>query len=202
MAAYFIWLAAFFDFFDGLSARALHAHSNIGGELDSLADVVSFGVLPAYILFALLESGLSESLEWLAFAAFLVAAFSAVRLAIFNVDTRQTSSFIGLPTPANALLISALPLSATPLMRDLVGNPYLLLALVAVLSYLLVARVELMAFKFKNYRWKENRFKYIFMLTSLALVLILNILAIPLVIILYVILSVVKKSFSGREAKS
>ncbi|MFP4094134.1 MAG: CDP-diacylglycerol--serine O-phosphatidyltransferase [Cyclobacteriaceae bacterium] len=202
IAAYLIWLAAIFDFFDGFSARALKSYSRIGGELDSLADMVTFGVLPSYIVYALLSVNLPTDLHWLAYGAFLIAAFSALRLAIFNVDTRQTSSFIGLPTPANALLISSLPLSQVNILDELLGNPYILLGLVVLLSYLLVAEIELMAFKFKNYSWADNQLKYIFMIVSLLLVLLLNTFAIPLVIILYILLSLAKKSMSGRGAKS
>lgn len=195
-----IWLAAFLDFFDGLSARALKAYSNIGGELDSLADMVSFGVLPSFILYELLKYALPPSLYYLSFAAFLIAAFSAIRLAIFNVDTRQTNSFIGLPTPASALLFSAIPLSRLPLVENLMSNFVFLLIMVVVVSYLLVSRIELMAFKFKSLKWNENKLKYSFMLISIVLVLLLNIIAIPLVILLYIFISLFKNSSRRRAA--
>lgn len=200
--AYMIWLAALFDFFDGLSARALKSHSSIGGELDSLADMVSFGVLPSFIVYSLLKTSLPEPLFYVAFIAFSIAAFSAIRLAIFNIDTRQTSSFIGLPTPASALLISALPLSQVPIVQQLMNNYIFLILLVLVDSYLLVARIELMAFKFDGFGWSKNKLKYSFMLISLLLVLILNTIAIPLVIILYIIFSLIKNSWQGSPGKS
>ena len=200
--AYMIWLAAVLDFFDGLSARALKAHSNIGGELDSLADMVSFGVLPSFIVYKLLLLSLPPELFYLSFIAFIIAAFSAIRLAIFNVDTRQTSSFIGLPTPASALLFSALPLSEVPFVTALLNNAIFLVLLTILISYLLVSKVELMAFKFKNFGWHDNRYKYSFMLISLVLVFALNILAIPIVIVLYILLSVFKNTQARRAAKS
>lgn len=197
-----IWLAAFLDFFDGLTARALKAYSNIGGELDSLADMVSFGVLPSFIVYELLKISLPPSLYYLSFMAFIIAAFSAIRLAIFNVDTRQTTSFIGLPTPASALLFSALPLSNIPIVQSLMNNTYFLILLVILISYLLVARIELMAFKFKNFSWQDNKLKYIFMIISLAMVFLLNIVAIPLVIVFYILISLFKKSLSSGAPKS
>ena len=200
--AYMIWLAAFLDFFDGLSARALKAYSNIGGELDSLADMVSFGVLPSFIVYELLKASLPASLYYLSFMAFIIAAFSAIRLAIFNVDARQTTSFIGLPTPASALLFSALPLSNMPVVQNLMNSTYFLILLIILISYLLVARIELMAFKFKNFSWQDNKLKYSFMIISLALVFLLNIVAIPLVIVLYILISLFKKSLSSGAAKS
>ncbi|WKN31302.1 CDP-diacylglycerol--serine O-phosphatidyltransferase [Porifericola rhodea] len=202
VGAYLIWVAAIFDFFDGMSARALKAYSKIGGELDSLADMVSFGVLPSYIVYSLLEVALPADLSVLAYLAFSIAAFSALRLAIFNVDTRQTSSFIGLPTPASALLISALPLSHYTLVDQMVGSYLFLIILVMVDSYLLVAEVELMAFKFDGFGWQKNKLKYSFMLVSLLLVLVLNIIAIPLVIVLYILLSIFKNSWQSSPGKS
>lgn len=200
--AYMIWVAAIFDFFDGLSARAFRAYSSIGGELDSLADMVSFGVLPSFIVYELLKSSLPEPLFYAAFIAFSIAAFSAIRLAIFNVDTRQTSSFIGLPTPASALLISALPLSDIPVVEQLMNNDIFLIVLVLVVSYLLVAKIELMALKFDGFGWAKNKLKYSFMLISLVLVLILNTIAIPLVIVLYIIFSLLKNSWQSSPGKS
>lgn len=202
LGSYFIWLAALFDFFDGLTARAFNAYSSIGGELDSLSDMVSFGVLPSFIMYMLLHAALPASLSWLSYVAFLIAACSAVRLAIFNVDTRQTHNFVGLPTPASALLISALPLSGTSFMAELLDIPTFLIVLILLDAYMMVARVELMAFKFKSFAWSENKLKYLFMLTSLVLIFALNILAIPIIIILYVVLSIVRKSLvkSGSES--
>ncbi len=194
LAAYMIWLAALFDFLDGLTARTLNAYSSIGGELDSLSDMVSFGLLPSFIMYALLEESLPPAWNGLAYVAFLVAVCSAVRLAIFNIDTRQTEKFIGLPTPASALLISALPLSSRNFMIELLNIPTFLIIIVLLDSWMMVSNISLMAFKFNNFTWTQNKLRYIFILVSLVLVFVLNTFAIPVVIILYVILSVVQNS--------
>lgn len=202
LGSYFIWMAALFDFFDGLTARALNAFSSIGGELDSLADMVSFGFLPSFIMYALLKAVLPDDMLWLSYVAFLIAACSAIRLAIFNIDTRQTQSFIGLPTPASALLISALPLSTRNFVIDLLNIPTFLIMLTLLDSYMMVAKVELLAFKFKSFTWSENKMKYIFILISLVLVFILNTIAIPVIIILYVVLSIVQNSLVKINSRS
>ncbi len=201
IGSYCIWIAALFDFFDGLTARALRAYSSIGGELDSLADMVSFGFLPSFIMFVLLETSLPEEMAWLSYAAFLIAVCSALRLAIFNVDTRQTQSFIGLPTPASALLISALPLSTRNFVIELINIPTFLIVLTMLDAYIMVSNIKLMAFKFDNFTWKKNKLKYIFIALSLVLVFVLNTLAIPVVIILYVILSIIQNSLAKSGGK-
>lgn len=189
LAPFLIWLAAIFDFLDGFAARLLRVSSPIGGELDSLADNVTFGLLPAVIIFDMVQA--SAVPAWVPYLAFVVAVFSALRLAKFNVDTRQTDSFIGLPTPANALFISALPLilaySSFPL--SFLGNPWFLLACAFILSFLLVAELPLFALKFKSFSWAENKLKYIFLITSVVLVILLQFVAIPLVIVLYIVVS-------------
>lgn len=199
-APYLIWLAAFFDFLDGFAARALKVSSPIGGELDSLADMVTFGVLPAMLLFKMIA--MATVTAWVPYLAFVVAIFSAIRLAKFNVDTRQTTSFIGLPTPANALFISSFPLilGQSPdallggLRYDFIANPYFLISIAFALSFLLVAELPLFALKFKNYTWADNKLKFIFLLVSVVLIFILKFVAIPLIIILYILLSLIKKS--------
>lgn len=193
-APYFIWLAAVFDFFDGFAARRLKVSSPIGGELDSLADMVTFGVLPALLLFAMLGQALLP--VWVPYLALVVAVFSALRLAKFNVDTRQTTSFIGVPTPANALLISSFPVI---LSNDqggfysFINHPAFLLSVAFIMSFLLVAEIPLFALKFKDFSWSNNRIKYIFLLLSLLLIIFFKFVAIPLIIILYVILSLLTK---------
>lgn len=191
-APYLIWLAAIFDFFDGFAARTLKVSSPIGGELDSLADMVTFGVLPSLVLFAMLREAAVPA--WVPYLALVVAIFSALRLAKFNVDTRQTTSFIGVPTPANALLISAFPLIVQ---RNpdwsFMHHPGFLLVVAFGMSYLLVAEIPLFALKFKNFSWQHNQVKYIFLGLSVLLVIFFNIVAIPLIIILYVLLSLFNK---------
>ncbi|UOQ73899.1 CDP-alcohol phosphatidyltransferase family protein [Hymenobacter cellulosilyticus] len=196
-ASYLIGLAAVADFLDGLVARALHVSSPIGKDLDSLADMVSFGVVPGAILFKLLEHALPSTglPSWLAYLAFTVSIFSALRLAKFNNDTRQTDSFIGLPTPACTLVVAALPLI---LVHDSFGltnfilNPWVLLALTVLLSGLLVAEIPLFALKFKNLTWQDNSLRFIFLLLAVGLLLGLQAAAIPLIVLLYVLLSVVR----------
>ncbi|AHM62564.1 phosphatidylserine synthase [Flammeovirgaceae bacterium 311] len=189
---YLIWLAAIFDFFDGFAARSLKVSSPIGGELDSLADMVTFGLLPSIILFAMLRETAVPA--WVPYLAFIVAIYSAIRLAKFNVDTRQTTSFIGVPTPANALLISSFPLI---LQRqpgwEFMRHPAFLLAVAFIMSFLLVAELPLFALKFKDFSWAHNRVKYIFLVLSLLLIIFFNFVAIPLIILLYVLLSVFHK---------
>ncbi len=199
MAAYFIWIAALLDFADGLVARALKAYSTIGADLDSLADMISFGVLPSFIMFGLIENALEVKGTWIPYLAFVIAVFSALRLAIFNVDTEQTDKFIGLPTPSSALLISALPLGTLAWFQVLIASPAFLIVLVLVDAYLLVASIELLAFKFKNYSWVDNKLKYIFMITSIILFILLRSVAIPIVLVLYILLSVVVSTKSGHE---
>lgn len=194
-AAYLVGLAAVFDFIDGLLARALRASSPIGKDLDSLADMVSFGVVPGAFLFDLLLQAGGSMPAWLPYAGFIVTVFSALRLAKFNNDTRQTTSFIGLPTPACTLVVAALPLILahdTYQLTSLLLNPWVLLGLTALLSGLLVAEIPLFALKFKNLRWQDNQVRFVFLLLAAGLVLGLQAAAIPLVVMLYVLLSVVR----------
>lgn len=197
-AAYLIALAAAFDFADGLLARALHAASPIGKDLDSLADMVSFGVVPGAIIFQLLLKNDSLLPIWLPYAGFIVTVFSALRLAKFNNDSRQTSSFIGLPTPACTLVVAALPVI---LAHDSFGvaplilNPWVLLGLAALLSGLLVAEIPLFALKFKNLTWQDNSLRFIFLLLAIGLLVALQATAVPFIVLLYVLLSVLRPDF-------
>ena len=191
----FIIAGAVFDFFDGLTARALKVSSPIGKELDSLADVVTFGFAPATMVFSWLRECASTHLDTIVasampFAAFLLVAFSALRLAKFNVDERQTSSFIGLPTPANALFWGALVIGSHD---AIVSHPYgwiLVIALVLLFSWLLVAEIPMFSLKFKSLAWKANRTAYIFLLVSLILLIFLGFTGLSAVIGWYIILSV------------
>lgn len=195
LAFTFIIAGAVFDFFDGLSARALKVSSSIGKELDSLADVVTFGFAPATMVFSWLRECADAHLDMLIafampFVAFLLVAFSALRLAKFNVDERQTSSFIGLPTPANALFWGALVIGSHD---AIVGQPYgwvLVLGLVLLFSWLLVAEIPMFSLKFKNLSWKCNRIVYIFLLVSLVLLIVLGLNGLSAVIGWYIILSI------------
>jgi CDP-diacylglycerol--serine O-phosphatidyltransferase len=192
-AAYFIWTAGVFDFFDGFAARLLKVSSPIGKELDSLADVVSFGVLPSLIMYKLIAA--SSSSEVLPYVAFMIAAFSAIRLAIFNIDETQSDSFKGLNTPANSIFISSLPLLPASVTSWLFQE-WLLVAITVVFSLLMVSRVEIFALKFKNFRWADNKLRFTFLILSVLLLILLQVSALPLIILLYIGLSLLGKAFA------
>ncbi len=185
-AAYFVWIACVFDFLDGFAARMLNVSSPIGKELDSLADMVSFGLLPAMVMYRMLLE--SNGHEYLPYFAFSIAIFSALRLAIFNIDETQHDSFKGLPTPANALFITALPL-LTGNIAIALFEAWILCVIVAVSSYLLVSGIPLFALKFKSFAWKENKIRFTFLILSVLLLAALKIAAIPVIILLYIALS-------------
>lgn len=192
-AAYFVWVAGIFDFFDGFVARLLKVSSPIGKELDSLADMVTFGLLPGLIMYKLIGAH-SES-DVFPFIGFMIAAFSALRLAIFNIDTRQSDSFIGLNTPANTFFISALPL-LPPAVTGWLFQEWILIAITVVFSLLLVSPLEFFALKFKNYRWKDNQLRFTFMGVSVLLLLALKAAAIPLIILMYIGVSFANRAFA------
>ncbi len=201
-SAYFVFLAAVLDFLDGTFARILNARTEIGKQLDSLADMVSFGLAPGFILFHLINdsliiSGMQITDNFLPYIAFLVPVFSAVRLAKFNIDTNQENSFIGLPTPANAILIASFPLilyyenQNSFITLNILQNTWVLISLSVLLSGLLVANLQLMSLKFKSLNFSDNLSKYIFLILSIILLISLKFLAIPIVILLYVVVSVI-----------
>ncbi len=207
-AAWFIFAAAIFDFLDGFAARMLHAKSEIGAQLDSLADVVSFGVAPGFILFQMINMShgqplhTTEDFAVLPFLAFIVPAFGALRLAKFNVDDTQSSNFKGLPIPATGIFIASLPLIRTALYsyREqswmglfymMITNTYFLLAAGIILSFLMVSRFPMFGLKFQNFSVKDNLIKYFFLGVSLVLLLIMQIAAIPFIILLYLFLSLI-----------
>jgi CDP-diacylglycerol---serine O-phosphatidyltransferase len=193
-AAYFVWVACVFDFLDGFAARMLRVTSPIGKELDSLADVVSFGVLPSLVMYKMIDA--STTSEALPFLGFLIAVFSALRLAIFNVDETQRDSFKGLNTPANTLFITSLPLIHQAA-GDWLYQTWTLIAITAIFSFLLVSRIEIFALKFKNFTWADNKIRFTFLALSVLLFIIFQVVAIPMIIILYIALSLSEKAFSG-----
>jgi len=200
-AAYAIFLSAIFDFFDGLASRVLKSFSGIGKDLDSLADMVSFGVLPAVIMYQLfLEAHQIDKVSsWLNFAAFLIPVFSALRLAKFNVDTRQAENFIGVPTPANAILIASFPMILghhNRFFTPYLANPYVLLAFVVVMCSLLVAEMPMMSLKFKSTDFNQNIYRYLLLLFSAILILFFKFAAVPVVIFIYIILSIIQFKFA------
>ncbi len=193
LALLFIVIGAVFDFFDGMSARLLHVSSDIGKELDSLADDITFGFAPSAIVFSFLSS-FHIHLPLVPFLAFVIAAFSALRLAKFNLDERQTLGFIGLPTPANALFWGALIVSLDmQTWFEPYQQPsywlYIVLALIPVSCWLLVSEIPMFALKFKTWGWKGNEVKYVFLLTCIPLLLFLGISGLAAIIAWYVILS-------------
>lgn len=208
LAAYLVGLAAIFDFFDGFVARLLKVSSSIGKDLDSLADMVTFGVVPGFVVFQLLRTGIeiynqnhTAISQDIAFIAFMIPILSAVRLAKFNNDTRQAESFIGLPTPANAILIAAFPLILEYGNFEFILNPIFLCIVSIGLSLLLIAEIPLFALKFKHFGWKDNEIRYIFLGMSLLLLVALQFIGIPLIIILYVVMSLIN-NMAKRKAIS
>ncbi|MGI9544340.1 MAG: CDP-diacylglycerol--serine O-phosphatidyltransferase [Cyclobacteriaceae bacterium] len=199
-AAYFIWAAALLDFLDGFVARLVGNASPLGKQLDSLADVVSFGVLPAVLLFLLLQERTESS--WLPYVAFSIALFSALRLARFNIDTTQSDAFRGLSVPANALFISSLPFILGPnpgWLTSIVDSWEVLIGISIVFSLLLVSPIRLFALKFKDYSWGSNRVKYVFLAISVILLAWLGFNGIPLVVLLYIISSIFENQFTVTE---
>ena len=209
-ASFFAFAGIFLDFFDGLAARVLNAQSQVGLQLDSLADVVTSGVLPGIVMVQLLSEALTgNSLEitaifsttsnntsiesYLPFIGLLIAVASGYRLAKFNVDTRQTTSFIGLPVPANTLLILSLPLilnfQASQQITELILTPWFLIIITLVSCVLLNAEIPLFGLKFKTWNFKDNTVRYLFLIASILLLVVLKFIAIPIIIFLYILVS-------------
>jgi CDP-diacylglycerol--serine O-phosphatidyltransferase len=171
----------------------LKVTSPIGKELDSLADMVSFGLLPSLVMYKMIAA--SSSISWLPYVAFFIAICSALRLAIFNVDETQSDSFKGLNTPANTLFITSLPL-----VYDQVGiwlfRDWVLVLITVTFSLLMISRIEIFAFKFKDFTWKNNKVRFTFIAVSLVLLALLGKLALPLFILLYIVFSLVSKALN------
>ena len=190
------WLviaAAVFDFFDGLAARALHAYSPLGKDLDSLADDISFGLAPSVVVFSLLRQipypdYMAAVAPYFPYAAFLIAVFSGLRLAKFNNDTRQTTSFIGLPVPANALFWASLAASCG-WAGDGTLHPLLLLVLIGLSSWLLVSEIPMFSLKFKDLSWAHNKLRFVFLLVCVCLLAFLQVQGLAACIVWYVLLS-------------
>lgn len=209
VAAILVIIASVFDFLDGLTARALNAYTPIGKELDSLADVISFGLLPSVLVFKFLSIELNvEDLlfsEWtihsiFPFIGFIVVVFSALRLARFNIDERQSDSFIGLPTPANAILIASVILLIN--YKNLSVNPFILSGLVVFTSFLLVSEFPMFSLKFKHFSLKGNEIRYILIAFSVALLIIFKIYAFPLIIFSYIVLSIFNNVYNHFKKRT
>ena len=193
-ASYMMWLAAVLDFGDGFVARWVNAASELGKQLDSLADMVSFGLLPSLIIFMLFGQ-FHPSSPWL-YLAFLITLCSALRLARFNIDPEQSHDFKGLPTPANGLLISSFPFifaQNEAFLRPGLDSLVVWVLLITLLSYLLVSNLRLFGLKFSNFTWAENKYRFILVVLSVLLLAIWKLLAVPMVVMLYLILSVMQQ---------
>ncbi len=200
----FILLAGLFDFFDGMVARILKVKSDIGKELDSLADVVSFGVAPAMIIFCysselIVKQNITDYRIFIPYISFIVPVFSAFRLAKFNLDSRQTDFFLGLPTPANAMLLSSLVL--LPQNWSIILNIYALAIISIILSILLISEIPLIALKFKSFSFKDNTIRYIFLIGCLILITIFLFNSITFIIIWYIIISLVNNILKNKSNK-
>jgi len=208
IASIFIGMAGLVDFLDGFVARIFNATSAMGNQLDSLADLVSFGVAPGMIIYQFLrmsfareENGLDVSIIWL-LPAFILPCAAAWRLAKFNLDDTQQHSFRGVPTPAVGLLVASLPLiywyhNDNETVIELLRNKWFLYAMIFILSYLMVSAIPLMSLKFKDYSLKNNIPKIILAVISLILIIILKWLAAPAIFILYIALSLLYKNKPG-----
>ncbi len=206
LAGILIIIAAVFDFLDGMSARLLGAYSDMGKELDSLADMISFGLAPAVIAHMLIRNQIwannplldaSPFILLQLFAPFIIVVFSALRLAKFNVDERQTETFIGLATPANALIWASLPfilaINSNSIVGSFINTPWIIILFSIIMSYMLVAELPMFSLKFKNLKFAQNKTRFIFLILSLTLLILLQIVAIPLIILLYILISIIEK---------
>ena len=198
-AAWLVGLALLLDFGDGFVARLANVSGPFGKELDSLADVVTFGVLPATIVF---QYGWFQGLGPISYGAFLIAVLSALRLAKFNIDTRQSDQFIGLPTPANTMLIAALPLMERYQPQyDAIWQNDIAWGMLIAFSFMMVMDLPLFALKFKSFGWAQNRITYSFLIASVLLLLFLQFAAIPLIILLYILVSIFIKERKSESVK-
>ncbi len=227
-AAIFVLIGIFFDFFDGLVARLLNVQSELGLQLDSLADMVTSGVVPGIVMYQLFERTLHEdwknglsceignwrafeesgilswgretSIHFLPFVGLLLTLAAAYRLANFNIDERQTSSFIGLPTPAMTLFILSLPLilayGDNVVVNNLILNKYILIAITLFFSVLMNAEIPLFSLKFKNFSFKNNVLEIFFIIISIILIIVLKIISIPIIILSYILISLIKNTTS------
>ncbi|MDH5474395.1 MAG: CDP-diacylglycerol--serine O-phosphatidyltransferase [Cyclobacteriaceae bacterium] len=192
MAVSLIWLAGLFDFLDGFAARLLKVSSEIGKQLDSLADMVTFGVLPSIVMYLLIDGYAANNI--LPFVALFLAVFSALRLAKFNIDERQATGFIGLPTPATAIFVSSLPfiLDNNYIAGYIEYVPIVLIVITILLSVLMIAELPLLALKFKNFTWVDNKLRYVFLIISIALLVTFQVVSVPMIILVYILASIVE----------
>jgi CDP-diacylglycerol--serine O-phosphatidyltransferase len=207
----FVCLGIFFDFWDGFLARKLNVSGELGLQLDSLSDMVTSGVVPGLMMFRLIETIQNTQLQYnvteetfymgiVPYFGFLITIASAYRLAKFNIDKRQIDSFVGLPTPANALFIMSIPMiqfyGAYEWLFDLLNNPFVLMFITILSAYFLNANIPLFSLKLKSFAWKEAKLQYLFMGFAVVLFLLLDFIAIPIIVLSYILLSVLINSTS------
>ena len=204
MVSIMIFISLVLDYMDGMAARLLDVKSDMGKELDSLADLISFGLLPALIAYRILKGG---DFPDLAYFAFLITLLSAYRLAKFNLDTRQSVNFIGLPTPANAIFWSSFPLiiygsetgAMAVKMAELMSQSVSVLVLIPIFSYLLIAEIPLFSLKFQKPSWKDNEARLIFLILTLILFVSFSYYSLPFIILLYLLISIIKNQFFAQH---
>ena len=211
-ALFLMLFGGLFDFFDGFAARLLKVSGELGKQLDSLADLITFGLLPGVMIFALQRELILEAnsgfehlsvLQWIYLVSpILIPVFSALRLAKFNIDTRQTNSFIGVPTPANAFFLASLAYTffySGGIISEWLANSWIILAITITFSLLLVSNLSMFALKFKSFGWKGNELRYVFLIMSLTLLITLNIQGFMAIILLYLLLSIVNSVLSQKK---
>jgi CDP-diacylglycerol---serine O-phosphatidyltransferase len=213
-AFFFVCLGIFFDFFDGFLARKFGVAGPLGVQLDSLADMVTSGVVPGFVMYQMLPSTemVNENSEitscfpmyndnpmlLLPYLGFIITLGACYRLANFNIDTRQSDSFIGLPTPANALFIGSLPF-LTGEIFNFVHNPWFLIAITFLSAYVMNAEIPLFSLKIKDFSFQKYKLQVGFLVASVALIVFLQITAVPLIILMYVLLSVVNNTILAKK---
>ncbi len=204
LAFYFVCLGIFFDFFDGFFARKFDVAGPLGVQLDSLADMVTSGVVPGFVMFQMIKKYNSIGFEdYLPFLGFIITLGACYRLAKFNIDTRQSESFIGLPTPANALFFGSLPLVNASFFDEnfngVVFNNWILIAMCLLSFYVMNAEIPLFSLKIKNFSLAKYKLQIFFLILSIVLLLIFHVLAVPMIILLYVLLSVLNNFFTKKS---
>jgi CDP-diacylglycerol--serine O-phosphatidyltransferase len=203
IAFYFVALGIFFDFFDGFFARKFGVSGPLGVQLDSLADMVTSGVAPGFVMFKMLLANNYDSCVYVPYLGFIITLGACYRLANFNIDTRQSDSFIGLPTPANTLFIMSLPLVIAECqflaLSEILSSKWVLLFITAVSAYVMNAEIPLFSLKIKNFSFQKYKLQIGFLVVSIIMIFTLNFLAIPLIILTYVLLSVLNNMFAKKE---
>jgi CDP-diacylglycerol---serine O-phosphatidyltransferase len=205
-AFFFVFLGIFFDFFDGFFARLFQVSSPLGLQLDSLADMVTSGLVPGYVMYQLFQSTQNDSIiiNPISVFGFIITLGACYRLANFNIDTRQTNSFIGLPTPANTLFIMSLPLiiknNIDTEFVEILTNHWFLIAITLLSAFIMNAEIPLFSLKVKSKNLKDNLLQIIFLTTSVLLIVIFQFLGVAIAILFYILLSIVMNNFSKKTA--